>query len=137
MPAVAAAGLARSQACDGTASVSDVRPPGWVDGAAGTVGGVEGRRAAGAAPGGRGAATAASQTEAGLGRQGGTRRPDPAAPQAAADRSPGHARHAAALAPAAGPLALDLSSPRRQAASRCPARGADRADGAGEPGLGL
>lgn len=40
-------------------------------------------------------------------------------PQAAADEPPGHARHAAALAPAAGPLAVDLSLPRRQAAGRC------------------
>jgi hypothetical protein len=42
----------------------------------------------------------------------------------------------AELASAAGPLALDLSSPRRgPAAGRCQGRGADRADGAGEPGL--
>jgi hypothetical protein len=35
------------------------------------------------------------------------------------------------------PLAVDLSSSRRQAAGRCQARSADRADGAGEPGLGI
>ena len=34
------------------------------------------------------------------------------------------------LAPAAGPLALDLSPPPRSAAGRCQARRADRADGA-------
>jgi hypothetical protein len=49
----------------------------------------------------------------------------------------GHAGGAAALAPAADPPALDLSSPRRQAASGLADRGADRADGAGESGLGL
>jgi len=35
--------------------------------------------------------------------------------------------------PAAGPLAVDLPSPGRTPACRCPPRGADRADGAGEP----
>jgi hypothetical protein len=39
---------------------------------------------------------------------GGARRPGRAAPQAAADESAGDARHAAALATAAGPLAVDL-----------------------------
>jgi hypothetical protein len=48
------------------------------------------------------------QAEAELGRPGGTRRPDPAAAPAAADLPCGDAGHAAALAPAAGPLALDL-----------------------------
>ena len=42
--------------------------------------------------------------------RGDTRRPDPAAPQAAADAPAGDAGHAAALAPAAGPAALDLSA---------------------------
>ena len=37
----------------------------------------------------------------------------------------------------AGPLAMDLSSQGRTAAARREARSADRADGAGEPGLGL
>jgi hypothetical protein len=32
---------------------------------------------------------------------------------------------------------VDLSPPRRSAAGRCQARGTDRADGAGEPGLGI
>ena len=41
-----------------------------------------------------------------------------------------------ALAPAAGPLAMDLSPPRRQAPCRSADRGTDRADGAGEPGAG-
>src|SRR6266566_9936552 len=130
-------GLAGSRACDSTDAVPDVRPPDWLDRAAGALVGVERCRAAGVAPGGRGAAAAAPETEAGLGRPGGSRRPDPAAAQAAADEPPGHAGHAAALAPAAGLLAVDLSQPRRQAAGRCPGRGADRADGAGEPRLGV
>src|SRR5215472_9141679 len=104
---------AGSQARDGTDAVSDVRAPGRVDGAAGAFSGVEGRRAAGVAPGGRGAAAPAPQTQAGLGRPGGTRRPDPAAPQVREDVPTGDARHAAALAPSAGPLALDLPSPGR------------------------
>jgi len=44
--------------------------------------------------------------------------------------------NAAPLASPAGPRAVDLSPPRRPAACRRSARGADRADGAGEPGLG-
>src|ERR1700722_14647720 len=56
MPAVMVAGLAGSRVCDGTDSLPDVRSPGRVDGASGPVVSVEGRRAAGAAPGGRGAA---------------------------------------------------------------------------------
>jgi hypothetical protein len=55
-------------------------------------------------------------------------------PQTAADEPAGDSGHAAALAPAAGRLAVDLSAPGRQAAGRCQARGADRGDGAGEPG---
>jgi hypothetical protein len=58
-------------------------------------------------------------------------------PQTAADEPTGHARHAAALAQAAGPLALDLSAAGRSAAGRCPARSADRADVAGELRLGI
>src|SRR5690348_14553031 len=114
MPTAVAAGLARSRACDGTDAVSDIRPAGRVDGAAGAFGGVEGRRAAGAAPGGRGAAAAEPQAEAGLGRPGGPRCPGAAAPEAAAGEPPGHAGHAAALAPASGPLAA--ADPARAAA---------------------
>src|SRR5450755_1177259 len=137
MPTVMAIGLARSRACDGTDAVSDIRSAGRMDGAAGAFGRIEGRRAAGAAPGGHGAAAAEPETEAGLGRPGGARCPGAAAPEAAADEPPGHAGHAAALAPASGPLAVDLSPPRRPAAGRCQGRGADRADGSGEPGLGI
>src|SRR5262249_10868535 len=89
---------AASQAYDGTDALPDVRPPGRVDGAAGTVVGVERCRAAGAAPGGRGAAAPEPEAEAGLGRPGGARSPGPSAPQAAADAPPGRAGHAAALA---------------------------------------
>src|SRR5215470_3112138 len=130
-----ACGLAGSRACDGTDAVSDVRPASRVDGAAGAIVRVEGRRAACAASGGRGAAAPASETEAGLGRPGGARCFGSAAGQAAQDGQAGNAGNAAGLAPAAGPLAVDLSSLRRQAAGRSPDRGADRADGAGEPGL--
>src|SRR5262249_59082619 len=115
----------------------DLGRPGWVDGAAGTFFGIEGRRAAGASPGGGCAAAADPKAEAGLGRPGDARRPGPAAPQAAADEPAGHPGHAVSLAPAADPLALDLSPPPRSAADRCQARAADPADGAGEPGLGL
>src|SRR5215470_13468164 len=137
MPAAMVAGLAGSRACDGTAAVSDVRPAGRVDGAGGPVVGVEGRRTAGAAPGDRGAAQPAPEAEAGLGRPGGARRLGPAAPEVLEDGPAGNAGHAAALASAAGPLALDLPSSRRTPAGRCPGRGADRADGAGESRLGV
>jgi len=129
--------LAASRACDLTDALPDLRPPGRVDGVAGTFVGVEGRRAAGAAPGGGRAAAAEPKTEAGLGRPGDARRPGPAPPQAAAAEPASNAGHAAALAPAADPLALDLSTRGREAADRCQARGGDRADGAREPGLGL
>jgi len=59
-PADRIVGLTASRAYDGTNALPDVRPPGWVDGAAGALVGVEGRRAAGAAPAGRGAAAAFS-----------------------------------------------------------------------------
>jgi hypothetical protein len=86
-------------------------------GAAGTLGGVEGRRTAGAAPRGRRAAAEEPQAEAELGRSGGTRRPGQAAPRAGANEPAGDTRHSAGLASAAGPLAVDLSSQGRPTAS--------------------
>src|SRR5215471_10502134 len=80
-------------------------------GAVGAFCGVEGRRVAGAAPGGGGAAAPAPEAEAGLGRPGGPCRLDPAAAKIAAEVPAGDAGHAAGLAPAAGPLAVDLPSP--------------------------
>lgn len=62
--------------------------------------------------------------------------PGPPAAQAAALESAGHARHTAALAPAADPVALDLSAPRREAADEPAHRGADRAADAGNLGWG-
>ena len=103
MPDVVAAGLAGSQVRDGPDAVADVRLPDWLDGAAGTFGGGEGRRVAGVAPGGGGAAAAEPETEAGLGRQGSARRLGPAAPKTTADEPAGDCGHAAALAPAACP----------------------------------
>src|SRR5919108_1858401 len=107
MPTVMVAALAGSRACDGTDAVCDVRPRGWVDGAAGAFGGVQGCRAAGAAPGGRGVTEPEPQAQAGLGRPGDDRRPGAAAPQTAAEESAGDPGHAAALASAAGALAVD------------------------------
>ena len=66
-------------------------------------------------------------------RTGGARCAGPATARPAADESAGDAGHAAALAPAAGPPALDLSSPRGTSAYRRLGRGADRAGGMGEP----
>src|ERR1700677_1007805 len=102
-----AARLAGWTARDHTNAVPDLRPPDRLDGAAGTIGRIERRRAAGAASGGDGAAAAEPQTEAGLGRPRSNRRLGPAAPQTAADEPAGDAGHAIALAPAAGPLAVD------------------------------
>src|SRR5262249_22200998 len=75
MTAAVVPGLAISRACDGMDALPNVRPPDWLDGVAGTLGSVEGRRVAGAAPGGRGAAAAEPQAEAGLGRPCVDRRP--------------------------------------------------------------
>src|SRR5690242_10249202 len=129
--------LAGSQVRDGTDALSDLDPPGRLDGPARTIGRREGRRATGPAPGGRGSATSEPETEAGLGRQGSAGRLGPAAPRVIADQPAGHTANAAPLASPAGPLAVDLSQPQRPAAYRRSTRGADRADGAGEPGLGL
>jgi hypothetical protein len=137
MPDVLIVWLAGSRACGGTAALPGLRPPDWLDGAAGTLGGVEGCRVAGASAGGGSATAAESQIEAGLGRPGGARCAGPAASQAVADGPAGDPGHAAGLAPAAGPLAVGLSAPGRQAAGQRQGRGADRADGAGEPGLGI
>src|SRR5450755_3002796 len=49
---------------------------------------------------------------------GGARRSGPAPSRAAADEPAGDGGHPAALASAAGPLAVELSAPRRQAAGR-------------------
>src|SRR5271165_7179925 len=93
--------LAASQACDPTDAVSDLHTPDRLDSAAGALGGVEGCRAAGVAPGGGGAAASAPQAAAGVGRPGGPGCTDPAAAAAAADEPPGDAGHVAALAPSA------------------------------------
>src|SRR5260370_30564156 len=121
MTAAVIPGLAVSAACDSADALPDLRAPDWLDGAAGGFGGVEGCRAAGAAPRGRGAAAAEPRAKAGPGRPRGPRRLGPAAPQVAAEESARDAGHAAALAQAAGPLAVDPSSPARTAASRPPA----------------
>jgi len=103
MPDVVAAGLAGSQVRDGPDAVADVRLPDWLDGAAGTFGGGEGRRVAGVAPGGGGAAAAEPEAGAGPGGPDGDRCPDSAAPKTTADEPAGDCGHAAALAPAACP----------------------------------
>src|SRR5215831_21314385 len=58
-------GLAASRACDSVAALSDVPLADVVDSAAGALGGVEGRRVAGAAPGGGGAAAPAPDVVSG------------------------------------------------------------------------
>jgi transposase InsO family protein len=82
--------LAASRACDPTDALPDVHPAGRLDGVAGTLDGVQGRRAPGATPGGGGTAEAEPETEAGLGRPGGPRRADPALAGQAADAPAGH-----------------------------------------------
>src|SRR5204862_8229774 len=97
MTAAVAPGLAVSRACDRTDALPGLRPPDRVDSVAGTFGGVEGRRAAGAAPGGGGATTAEPQAEAGLGGPDGDRRPGVAAPVTVRDELAGVAGHAACV----------------------------------------
>src|SRR5450756_1992217 len=88
---------ASSRACDSTDALYDLRPPDRLDGATGTLGGVKGRRAAGAATRSRRAAPAEPRTQAGLGRSDGARRPGPAPAQAAEDEPAGDAGPSAAL----------------------------------------
>src|SRR5689334_9178523 len=128
--------LAVSRVRDRTDALPDLRPPGRLDGPARPLGSIKRRRTAGAPPRGLGLAAAESQTETGLGRPGSDRGLGPAAPSVTADEPASHARDAAALAPAAGPVAVDVSLRGRPADSRRQGRGADRADGAGEPGWG-
>jgi hypothetical protein len=70
---------------------------------------VGGCRAAGATPGSRHTAAPEPEDHAGMSRPHGDRRPGPAAAKTAADELAGDPGHAAALAPAAGPV-VDLSS---------------------------
>src|SRR5947207_9783998 len=116
--------LAASLVRDPADALPDARPVGWLDGTARTFFGVEGCRAAGAAPGGGDPAAAEPQAEAGLGGPGGARRLGPAAARSAAGEPTGEAGDAVALAPSAGPLAVDLSPPRRSAARPAAARSA-------------
>src|SRR5580693_2912965 len=102
MPFMMASWLAGSRACDGTDALPDVRRR---DRVAGAVVGGEGSGAAGAAAGGVRAAPPAPAAEAGLGRPGGAGCSDAAASPVLAGRPAGDAGHAAALAPADGPLA--------------------------------
>jgi hypothetical protein len=110
---VEAAGLARSQACDGTAAVPDAHPHGRVD--------VLLARSSAS----KHAELLVMRKEVAVLRR---QHPKPKLdwagravlaalawllPEAAADGPVGDAGHAAVLAPAAGPLAVDLPSPQR------------------------
>src|SRR5260370_30273655 len=105
MTAAVIPGLAVSAACDSADALPDLRAPDWLDGAAGGFGGVEGCRAAGAAPRGRGAAAAETPAKGGPGQPRGPPRLCPAAPPGPAEGSARDPRHPPALPPAAGPPA--------------------------------
>src|SRR5215469_4936664 len=83
-PAATPPGTCQPRSAQQTDDLPGVPAPGRLDGAAGTLGGVEGCRAAGAAPRARRAAAAEPQAQVGLGRPGDTRRPGPPAPRAGA-----------------------------------------------------
>ena len=119
------------------AAVSDL-PAGAEAGlAAGPHGLHQGRRAAGAAPRGRRAPPHQPETPPGLGRPGRVRRPHPAAAPSAARPSPGHPGHDPALAPPPRAPEVDLPEPARTTTDRRRPRRAGRADGEGEPELGI
>ena len=78
-----------------------------------------------------------SKTPPGLGRPGRLRRARPAAAPSAALPSPGHPGHDPALAPPPHPQEVDLSEQARTPTDRRRARRAGRADGNGQPELGI
>src|SRR5512133_1273356 len=120
-----------------TAAVPGPRPLGRLADAARPLWRVEGRRVAGAAPRGGGAAANQPPAAAGLGRPGGPGRADPAVARAGAQPPVGHAGHRAALASPSGREELDLPEPRRPATAVRRGRGADRTARPGQPVLGL
>ncbi len=96
------------------------------------------RRAARAAPRGRGAAPTARQTTPHLARPGHPRSLDPAPVHGAATPSPRHPRHAVALASSPRKPPLDQAAPpTRPTAAVGGAPTPDRADGGREPDLGV
>jgi hypothetical protein len=101
--------LAVSRACGSTDALPDLRPPDRIDDAAGTVGGAEGRRVAGAARRGRRATAAERPGRNWTGRTGQYSPSRPGCSPVRSDEPASDSRHAAALAPETGPVAVDLS----------------------------
>jgi hypothetical protein len=77
------------------------------------------------------------QTPSGVGRPGRVRRARPAAAPSPAAASPDHPGHDPALAPPSPAQEVDLPEPARTPTDRRRDRRADRADGDGQPELGI
>ena len=97
----------------------------------------QGRRAARPTARGRRAPPHEPQTPPGLGRPGRVRRARPAAAPSAAPPSPGHPGHDPALASPPRTPEVDLPEPARTPTDRRRARRTGRADGDGQPELGI
>jgi hypothetical protein len=123
--------------CVAPAAISDLHPASGMVVAAGPHVGIQGRRAARAASRRRRPPPNQPDAAPGLGGQGGARRPHPTTAHSPARSSPGHPRYSPALAPPPGGEEVDLPEPTWAPMCRRHHRHAGRADGHGEPDLGL
>jgi hypothetical protein len=119
------------------AAVPDLSPDAEAGLTAATQNLCQGRRAVGVTARGRGAAPCQPEPPPGLGRPGRVRRPHPLAAHGPPRPSLGHPGHHPALASPPRTQEVDLPEPARTTTDQRHHRRADRADGTGEPELGI
>src|SRR6266496_4593014 len=100
-------------------ALPDLHPALRLAGPARPLAGLQGRRVAGAATRGRGAAPYHAPAPAGLGRSGGPRRAEPVPAAKTAAAPAGHTRHRAPVAPPPRHPEVDLPAPDGPAAGQC------------------